>query len=80
MHRLQAVARIGQRARYDHAYGVIEVGAFHLIEDRNGRISEGTGGSAGPIIFSVRQGEIRSGSKRESYSASGARITTLKPL
>jgi hypothetical protein len=31
MHRLQAVARVGQRARHDHAHGVIEVGALHLV-------------------------------------------------
>ena len=36
VHRLQAVARIGQRARHDHAHGVIEVGAFHLVEDGDG--------------------------------------------
>ena len=33
---LQAVARVRQRPRHDHAHGVIEVGAFHLIEDGNG--------------------------------------------
>ena len=33
MHRLEAVARIGQRARHDHAHGVIEVGALHLLRD-----------------------------------------------
>ena len=36
VHRLQAVARIGQRARHDHAHGVIEVGAFHLVENGDG--------------------------------------------
>src|SRR5947209_2528012 len=36
MHGLQPVARIRQRARHDHAHGVIEVGAFHLVEDGNG--------------------------------------------
>src|SRR5207248_2950915 len=34
MHRLQAVARIRQRTRHDHAHGVIKVGALHLVEDR----------------------------------------------
>ena len=33
MHRLQAVARIGQRARHDHAHGVIEIRALHLLDD-----------------------------------------------
>ena len=36
MHRLQPVARIRQRARHDHAHGVIEIGALHLVEDGNG--------------------------------------------
>ena len=31
LHRLQAIARIGQRARHDHAHGVIEVGPAHLL-------------------------------------------------
>ena len=33
MHRLEAVARVRQRARHDHAHRVIEVGALHLIDD-----------------------------------------------
>ena len=33
---LQTVARVRQRPRHDHAHGVIEVGAFHLVEDGNG--------------------------------------------
>jgi len=36
MNRLQAVARVGQRSRHDHAHGVIEVGALHLVEDGYG--------------------------------------------
>ena len=36
VHRLQAVARVGQRARHDHAHGVIEIGALHLLRDRDG--------------------------------------------
>ena len=35
MHRLQPVADIGQRARHDHAHRVIEVGALHLLFDRD---------------------------------------------
>ena len=35
MHRLEPVARIRQRARHDHAHGVIEVGALHLLGDGN---------------------------------------------
>ena len=50
MHRLQAVAHVGQRARHDHAHGVIEVGALHLLFDGNGRDVERrreTGGRQG---------------------------------
>ena len=36
MHRLQAVAHVGQRARHDHAHGVIEIAALHLIGDGDG--------------------------------------------
>ena len=36
MHRLETVARVGQRSRHDHAHGVIEVAALHLLRDRNG--------------------------------------------
>jgi hypothetical protein len=43
----QAVARVRQRPRHDHAHGVIEVGAFHLVEDGNGTDIDGTGGSPG---------------------------------
>ena len=35
VHRLEAVAGIGQRARHDHAHGVIEIGALHLLDDGN---------------------------------------------
>ena len=37
VHRLQAVAHVGQRAGDDHAHGVIEVGALHLLLDRDRR-------------------------------------------
>ena len=55
MHRLQAVARIGQRARHDHAHGVIEVGALHLVEDGYGTNIRGRRRLSGLRIFSVRQ-------------------------
>ena len=35
VHGLEPVARIGQRARHDHAHGVIEVALLHLLGDRN---------------------------------------------
>ncbi len=60
MHRLQAVARVRERTRHDHAHRVIEVGALHLIEDRDGTNIGRSGGLAGLLIFSVRQREIRS--------------------
>jgi hypothetical protein len=36
VHGFQAVARIRQRTRHDHAHGVIEVAALHLVEDGYG--------------------------------------------
>jgi hypothetical protein len=33
VHGLQAVAHVGQGARHDHAHGVVEVGALHLLLD-----------------------------------------------
>ena len=36
MHGLEAVAHVGQSARYDHAHGVIEIGALHLVGDGDG--------------------------------------------
>ena len=47
VHGLQAVARIGQRTRHDHAHGVIEVGLFISSRMETGRISEGPDGSPG---------------------------------
>ena len=34
VHRLEPVARVGQRARHDHAHGVIEVALLHLVGNR----------------------------------------------
>ena len=36
MHRLQAVANVGQRAAHDHAHGVIEIRPPHLVFDIDG--------------------------------------------
>ncbi|MGY4313002.1 hypothetical protein ACVWW1_002305 [Bradyrhizobium sp. JR3.5] len=36
VHRLEPVARVGQRTRHDHAHRVIEVGLLHLVENGNG--------------------------------------------
>ncbi len=35
VHGLEPVARVGQRARNDHAHGVIEIGALQLVLDRD---------------------------------------------
>ena len=35
VHGFQPVAHVGKRARHDHAHGVIEVGALHLLDDGN---------------------------------------------
>ena len=35
MHRLQAVAHVGQSAAHDHAHRVSEIGALHLVGDGN---------------------------------------------
>ena len=60
MHGLEPVARVRQRPRHDHAHGVIEVGAFHLVEDGNGTNIGRLRRLAGRVIFRVRQRGIRS--------------------
>ena len=57
MHRLEPVARIRQRPRHDHAHGVIEVRALHLVRDRDGTDVRGTWGMrvAGRRSFVVSQ-------------------------
>ena len=49
MHGFQAVANVGQSAAHDHAHRVIEIAAFHFIEDRDGfDISRSAG--RGPLV------------------------------
>ena len=56
MHGLQAVANVGQSAAHDHAHRVIEITAFHFIEDRDGfDISRSARG--GPLVNNVGQWE-----------------------
>ncbi len=55
MHRLEAVARIRQRPRHDHAHGVIEVGALHLVQDGYGANIRGRRRLSGRRIFVVCQ-------------------------
>ena len=38
VHRLEAVAHVRQRARHDHAHGVVEVRALHLLLERDGLV------------------------------------------
>ena len=57
MHRLEAVARIGQRTRHDHAHGVIEVAALHLLADGDGA-NIGRAGVPRLLIISVCQEKI----------------------
>ena len=51
MHRLHAVAHVGQRPAHDHAHRVIEIGAAHLVGDRDrcdvGRAAEVRAASSG---------------------------------
>src|SRR5258708_35132273 len=75
MHRLEAVARVGERPRHDHAHGVIEVGTLHFVEDGYGTNIGRSRRLSGVRIFRVRQRGIRQFFVMESYSASGA----LKP-
>ena len=55
MHGLQAVAHVGQRAAHDHAHRVIEVGALHLVGDRNRPDVRARG--AGLVFFHVVVGQ-----------------------
>ena len=57
MHRLEAIARIGERARHDHAHGVIEVAALHLLADGDGA-NIGRAGVPRPLIIGVGQEKI----------------------
>jgi hypothetical protein len=50
VHRLKAVPRIGQRARHDHAHGVIEIGALHLLDDGDGALGRSGTGFPGWLI------------------------------
>ncbi len=66
VHRLEAVARIRQRPRHDHAHGVIEIRALHLLGDRDGA---DIGGTAVPRfwIFDVGQSWLPVGILRTHF-------------
>ena len=56
MHGFQTVANVGQRAAHDHAHCVIEIAAFHFIEDRDG-LDIGRTAGGGPFVNNVGQWE-----------------------
>jgi hypothetical protein len=56
MHRLETVTRVRERPRHDHAHGVIEVAALHLLRDGNGANVRGRLRAVGRGIVGVRQG------------------------
>ena len=56
VHGLQAVANVGQSAAHDHAHRVIEIAAFHFIEDRDG-LDIGRSAGGGPLVNNVGQWE-----------------------
>ena len=79
MHGLQAVAHVGQRAAHDHAHGVIEVGALHLVVDGNqldvaGRLVPARAAGA----FIVRIGQGWSFLKRSALSREAAYLMPLR--
>ena len=55
VYRLQPVTHIGKRARHDHAHGVIEIGALHLLDDGD-RLDVGGAGRAGWCFLVVQIG------------------------
>ena len=60
VHRLQPVARIRQGAGDDHAHGVVEVGASHLLLDRHGvQVFRGRRRGRG-IVWGVAQNPLGS--------------------
>ena len=56
VHGLQAVARIRQRTRHDHAHGVIEIRALHLVRDGYEADIRGLRRLPGLAVFGVGQG------------------------
>ena len=56
MHGLEAVANVGQGAAHDHAHRVIEIAAFHFVEDRDG-FDVGRPAGSRPLVNSVGQWE-----------------------
>ena len=65
--RLEAVANVGQGAAHDHAHRVIEIAAFHFVEDRDG-LDVGRPARSGPLVNGVGQ---REGILNANRAASG---------
>src|SRR5262245_52184339 len=78
VHGFQAVARIWQRTRHDHAYGVIEVAALHLVEDGYGTNIGGRRRLAGLVIFGIGQGGIRVSGRQNHIADLGSSNHFLK--
>ena len=57
VHGLEAVARVRERTRHDHAHGVIEIRAFHLVGDGHRTDIGGRRRFAGLVVFVVCQGD-----------------------
>ena len=57
MHGLEPVTRVRQRARHDHAHGVIEVAALHLLGDGDGA-NTGRAGRFRLLVVVVGQEKI----------------------
>ena len=60
MHRLETVAHVRQRPRHDHAHGVIEVAALHLLGDGD-RANVGRAGVFRRLVVVVGQEKIPCG-------------------
>ena len=56
MHGLEPVADVGQGAAHDHAHRVVEIAAFHFVEDRDG-LDVGRPAGSGPLVNVVGQWE-----------------------
>ena len=69
VHGLEAVADVGQRARHDHAHGVIEIAALHLVRDGHGTdvaAAPACGGAAGGVSSLAKRGSPYSALRRAS--------------